>query len=352
MKGKLRYPKSAQMQFKEKDKEKVLDSIDESRQLNQRKQKLSKWKVASICSVAAMVLLMSLTYFSPSIEKVMANMPYISQIVEERENDLETKIEMRDAAVKVLKEYNLEWGGTGGTLEQKKITYEVIGHEATIKEEKEAILKAINEELNAQGFKGYEINIKPKSYYQNPDVTEAMEEKWEEYSRKSRQLKDRIEKELELNHFELMYPVDVQMNDKVNSIAVVVPKREERISQLKEILLSSSRDYGSFEVNIKQVEKKARAQEKKWNSEGIISDISRAFWKNEEFHVTGISHSFHPYPLTLTIRTSLEHGDTKSKEIADEIEKEIRDYIDLNENVKEDSYVLEILSEDNKRLNE
>lgn len=53
--------------------------------------------------------------------------------------------------------------------------------------------------------------------------------------------------------------------------------------------------------------------------------------ENKAFKVTGFSYSFHSLPLQIKIKTSLNSTDSEAKELAEEIESEITEFIQTHE---------------------
>jgi hypothetical protein len=76
--------------------------------------------------------------------------------------------------------------------------------------------------------------------------------------------------------------------------------------------------------------------------------------ENKDFKVTGFSYSFHPLPLQIKIKTSLDSGHPDAEKLAEEIENEITEFIQTHEKtaeVRNDPYELKIYGKDKKIMN-
>ena len=98
----------------------------------------------------------------------------------------------------------------------------------------------------------------------------------------------------------------------------------------------------------------AREQELRWGKNNIISILVGGLMANKEFKVSGFSYSFHPLPLQITIKTSVDSSDDEAKDLAKRIEDEINSFIqtdDITKEVRNDPYEITILSKDKKKIN-
>jgi hypothetical protein len=135
---------------------------------------------------------------------------------------------------------------------------------------------------------------------------------------------------------------------------IALPKTEKRVDQLKEQLKLLTKEYGEFRFRITSIDMAAREQELRWGRNGIISILFGGLSENKAFKVTGLSYSFHPLPLQMEVKISLKSTDPEAKQLAEEIENEITEFIQTHEKaaeVQNDPYELTILGKDKKKIN-
>jgi hypothetical protein len=126
------------------------------------------------------------------------------------------------------------------------------------------------------------------------------------------------------------------------------------VPELKEQLKLLTRDYGEFRYRKTSINMAAREQELRWGKNDIISILFGGLQENKAFKVTGLSYSFHPLPLQIEVKISLKSTDPEAKQIAEEIENEITDFIQTHEKaaeVRNDPYELSIVGKDKKKIN-
>lgn len=355
---KFQYPSKGSelehIRFTDKNKQNVLQQIKIAPLRNgSNKNKIGrsrKKKIYYSCLIAAalFVLFLSSAYFSPTMAKVAAKIPYFSLFIKQQEYKNEVMKVIDDVANKEkypLRSLNI-------SIPDKKITLSIHGSENQVKEMKAGVIKNINNALVAQDFGKFHIDIirdKSKDY----PVTELSPED-KKNMKDSQELEKKILEELKKNHFIMPFQPQVRINKMEKYIYVSIPKTEKRMTLLKNILDTASSKYGKFRYDIRKSDIKAREQELRWEKNNIIGIIVGGLMENKDFKVTGFSYSFHPLPLQIIVKTSIDSSDPDAKKLANRIENEINVFIKTDETTKEvrnDPYEITIISKDKKKIN-
>ncbi|OZU87122.1 hypothetical protein CIL03_18225 [Virgibacillus indicus] len=346
MKNKWKYPvKVEQMRFTEKNQQTVLNELDTPLQRNKSRKPIRN----GLTAAAIVLLLLGGALFVPSIENVVAKIPYISQFIKQEEQRMNQMDSILDEVNAVAEENGMKLRDL--RMDSKEMEVHLIG----LSGNNESITEQIQSKLDEAGFTGYDVKVVAYEEEEQEIETERSKEEIEQDSRDSEALKAALKERLEAQGYELMFPVSVRINN-VEGIYmnVIVPESEERLEQLKEIMKEEAKVYGDdYKLDVRQVQKIAREQEIRWQKTGAISNIGRALMEADNLHVNGFSYSFHPYPLEINVKTSLELDNPEAVEIAKEIHSEIDSFIQSDEETKtirDDQYNVKVLSKDKKEI--
>jgi hypothetical protein len=351
MEDKLKYPDEVMnLHFNEKHQQNVLNSLKGITEDPYRKK--SKFKKIAYSGIAAAVLFTIFIVsarFSPVMAKVVAQIPYFSQFIKQEE----FKFAIYHVISDVANKKGFELNQSQVDLPKKKITITVFGSKSEVNRIKSRIAKDMNKELKAQNFGEFKITVKREKLTK---VVVDDSPKVKQYMKDSEELQNKIITMLNENHYIMAFPPQVQINEIQKSIYVAVPKTEsnQRMKDIKNMLIATSKEYGEFKFRISKIDMKAREQEIRWGKNGIINIIAQGLMENKKFKVTGFSYSFHPLPLQITVKTSLKATNPEAKETANKIETEIKTFIQTDELTKEirnDPYELTVLSKDKKKIN-
>lgn len=339
------YPEEIKnLEFKKEHQDDVLSRLKEPVPIK-KKNKKKPW-IAAAC----ILLLFGGLMFTPAMEHVVAKIPYISQFLDQKEDRMERMEAFYEDVSHSIKKEGYQIRDIQFSWDDKEVIIEL----KNMDNDGSSVQKLVEEELADKGFNDYSVSVKPFKELEKvqSDVTE---EEIEEYQKNIEELEKKLTTRLENNDFELMFPVNVQMNPTQGVyINVIVPESEKRLHLLEEIMLEEGRKYAEEpDIDLRQVQKIAREQEVRWGKTGAVNDIAQAMMESEQFPVTGFSYSFHPYPLQIKIKTSLDQSSSRSKEIAEEIRREIDLFIqsgEKTESIREDRYEVHVLSKDKKEI--
>ncbi|MGR9050666.1 DUF4179 domain-containing protein [Halobacillus faecis] len=344
MNNRWKYPeKVQQMKFEEEQQKQVLDRLQHP-QARQKRTFGRFWMAAAV-----VLLLLGGLLFTPAMEHVVAKIPYISQFIEKEEDRMERMETFFNETTQSFEKEGYQIGNMQVSRDDKEVTVELI----EMSSGKEEIQTIVEEHLENNGFHDYAVSVKLfEERVQQSDVTE---EEMEQLYKNTKELEEKISTRLQEEDFELLFPLQVQMNPTQGLyINAIVSEAETRLNLLEDILLEEGGEYNEDpELDIRQVEKKAREQEIRWGETGAINDIAQAMMESEQYPVTGFASSFHPYPLQIKIKTSLDRSDRTSREIAEEIREEIDLFIQTGEKtapIRKDEYEVYVLSKDKKNI--
>lgn len=346
MKNNWTYPERVDhMRFTRKNQQKVLNEIDNPPQ----KRKSRKRFYGGLTTAVIVILLLGGAVFIPNIESVIAKIPYISQFIKDEEQRIDQVENFLDAINLVAEENGIKIGDLQIQMERKKVKVQVIG----LSDENKSIADQISSQLEKAGFTSFDVKV---SAYEEIEIkTERSKEEIEQDMQDSKTLKASLTKRLQAQGYELMFPVSVRINDREGIyMNVIVPKSEDRLGQLKEIMKEEAQAYGDeYKLDVRQVQKIAREQEKRWEETGALGDIGDALMEADHLPVTGFAYSFYPYPLQIKVKTSLDAGDPEASQVAEEIRTEIDLFIQSSERtqtIRDDRYNVVVLSKDKEKI--
>ncbi|MBM7690845.1 hypothetical protein JOC77_000248 [Peribacillus deserti] len=352
MEDKLKYPEDQGLRFNEKHKQNVLSAIKKGNVIHLKKPGSVKGRKIWYYTIAAASLFLAFiasSYFSPAMAKVAANIPYFSLFIKQEEYKYAIYAVLSDVVQdKKYDVYNMEV-----SVPDREITLTMIGPKDQFKNIKPDVIKNVNAELTAQNFGKYEITVKRVS----PDVREPAhdltpEEKQNE--QKSNELQAKVEEYLKKNKYLTPFPPQVRINKMEHYMYVSIAKTEKRKAELEQAVGDLSSPYGDkFKIDIRKSDMTARQQEIRWGKNNIIGILGSGLRENKEFKVRGFSYSFHPLPLQIEVKISLESYDPEARELAERIKSEIDTFIGTDEITKEvrnDPYEVTVIGKDKKKI--
>ena len=339
------HPKLNDLKFEEKHKQNVFEAIN-----HKEPRKTAKKKIAftGIAAAALLVIFIGSAYFSPTMAKVAAKIPYFSLFIKQEEY----KYALYDVISENLSQTEYDLRNMKVSVPKREITLSFGGSKEAVHNLKDELMPIINASLKANNFGTYDIEIiRDKTVYNRVQEDSPEVEK---YIKDSQELKQKVIEQLKKHKYEMAFPVQARINAIEKYIFVAIPKTETRMADLETLLRTTAQEYGDdFKLDIRTIDMDARTQEKRWEEAGIISILVGGLMENEEFKVTGFSYSFHPLPLQIKIKTSINSTDAKAKEHVERIEEEINTFIqtdELTKNVRNDPYELTILGKDKKQI--
>ncbi|MEO2076861.1 MAG: DUF4030 domain-containing protein [Bacillus sp. (in: firmicutes)] len=352
MKNNVKYPKSVfdELQFKDEHKRNVLNRIKSQAGQNSvvTKKRTSRKVIFSTVSAAAvLVILIGSANLSLGAAKVAAKIPYFHYFIQQEEY----KYAVAELIGDVANDKGYQLGSFDLSIPDKEVKLGLRYSKKDYESIKGHVEKNINKALIANNFGSFDIITKRERVI----VPEKEDPKVEKYTKDSQALEQQIIAYLKENHYEMPFPVQARINQFERFVYVAIPKTETRTDELKAFLDNTTALYGGkFKYRISKIDMKAREQELRWEKNNIISILVGGLMTNKEFKVSGFSYSFHPLPLQITIKTSVDSSDEDARSLAKRIEGEINSFIqtdDLTKEVRNDPYEITILSKDKKKIN-
>ncbi len=279
--------------------------------------------------------------------KVAAKIPYFSLFIKQEQY----KMALYDVIGDVINENKYDVNRLDVSVRDREIQIELLGSKEEVKSVKDKLIQKINRELVAQNFGRYDIEVK-RGELRHSTVQPTPEEN--EYIRKSMELEGKVLDLLEKDNYQPAFPIEVRINSMENFMYIALPNTEKRVQELKEKLKVLTKEYGEFKYRITSIDMAAREQELRWGKHEIISILFGGLMENKAFKVTGLSYSFHPLPLQIKVNISLKSTEPEAKQLAEEIENEITEFIQTHEKtteVRNDPYELTIYGKDKKIIN-
>lgn len=341
MSNKWKYPKGIdEIKFSKDRQKEVLHQLDHARFLSKKRNDKRPLLVVAI----SLLLLASLVMAS-DMQHVLANIPYISQFIEQQEERSERMEVLFDGINRTVQEEGYQIGNSQVNHNEKEIIIEIKNWSGNDDEMTRSLLENVRE----VGLKNFDLKVIP--YEEKQVKTDVTEEEMERYYKDSEELKASLKQRLKAEEFEPLFPVNVQINPTQGVyINVIVAETETRLTLLKQIMSEEGKKYGEKpKIDVRQVQRKAREQELRWEKTGAVNHIAQAMMESDEFPVTGFSYSFHPYPLQIKVKTSLKTSDKKAEKVAEEIKNEINLFIqtgDGTESIRKDEYDVNVLGKD------
>lgn len=337
------------MRFDEIHKTKVLEAIknlpEEERSAGS-KIVMKRWGYSTIAAAVLFLLLIGSTHVSLGMAKVAAKIPYFNLFIKQTEY----KYALYDVIGDVMNENKYDFNRLDVSIPDREIRIEILGTKEEVKAIKDEVAKSLNKELVAQNFGKYDIAVQRGELHEPIEPTpEEME-----YERKSMELQQKVADLLAKNNYQPAFPIEVRINSMENYMYIALPSTEKRVDELKEQLILLTKEYGEFKYRITSIDMAAREQELRWEKSGVLSILFGGLDENKAFKVTGLSYSFHPHPLQMKVKIALKSTDSEAKQLANEIENEITDFLQTHEmaaEVRNDPYELIILGKDKKQIN-
>ncbi|HYK73588.1 MAG TPA: DUF4030 domain-containing protein [Pseudoneobacillus sp.] len=355
MKNKMSYPDLKEIRFEEKHKQNVLKEVRKRSKIIELKVKpknrgRKRIVYSTIIAVTLFTIVILSSNLSVGVAKVTAKIPYLSLFIKQEEY----KYAVINLISQTIVENQYDPANLDISVPKREIKLALYGSEKEVKGLKNEVSENLNEALVANNFGKYKIRVSAEKDNREPYVVSPEEEK---YMQQMSELESKINDWLKQNNYESPFPTQVQINKVQNSIYVAIPKTEskERVAALKEKLAALSKPYGeSFKYRVSRIDMAAREQELRWGELGIVDIIGRGLMENKQFKVKTYSYSFHPLPLQLIIKTTVDSNDSDVKEVVEKIEKEIKYFMETDQRtktVRNDPYEIIIMSKDKKKIN-
>ncbi|GAA0607886.1 hypothetical protein GCM10009001_26540 [Virgibacillus siamensis] len=310
-------------------------------------------KVTYICSAAVIVfgLLVASAFISPTMAKVMANVPYLDQIIESMEQTENRKEDLQSFYKNVSETLagSDDYEGISGVsmstfFPTEPPTLLVRVEDKQYKNEYENEINDVIKELaETHNIDDVGVNIK----VWEPEISKK-DKKQMEHSRK---LLDITQNVLEQNGYSFsalgMDPRKHSISIEMEGQGQVSDKMKAEIGKLVHHAIDAkmNMDY-TIEVSGKS---KAEIRDENWQP--IFSTVMAEAHK-EYNAVTGFAYSFHPKPLEIILKTSLSQGEADKKK-AEKIATYAKQVVEVKRNklsVDKIPYEMIIRDKDQEKL--
>ncbi len=303
--------------------------------------KMSFIRRLTYTGVAVIILfcfLIGSAFISPAMAEVVSKIPYLSKIFHSEPMISIVMSELQKKGYKIA----------GVASISKNIYISVDENDAYIEENRNDIESIATEILKANQYNAYTVKVERQINNEVPEASgrdKALDESLE-----------KINKELTAQQFNIlsigfMYPSPNAK--KVNiEIGIDSNESEQRIEQIKEIVAVNLGDVGDYSIKIESRNLAERDKDAVWSQ--IIAAIYEGLNAKKKYQVTGIAYSFHPEPLEITIKTSINSSDKEVGAKVGNIEETINEFLntkEMKDKIAGEKYRIIIRSKDKKRIN-
>lgn len=282
-------------------------------------------------------LFVGTAFVSPTMAKVISNIPYLGLIFQSKSVDALIYDELQE------KGYNIR---TGISYEPEKIIeVSIEGSDDYYKEVKDDVEKIVNGILKSKGYDAYSVKV-------NKFVAKSDYVLNDEETKEKKLLENEVTKKLK----QLDYKFDmVQVDPTEKTIFINIVGSKEYYNSIQDAIektateVATAYKYKGYRINVTRVTVKVTKPDK---GAQIIPTITEGLLSKKEFKVTGVSYQ--SKPLSIIIKTSILSSDPTAKTLGTEIESMIVDFLtseEISSILENESYEIIVNSKDNKKIN-
>ncbi|MFQ3546192.1 DUF4030 domain-containing protein [Halobacillus rhizosphaerae] len=213
----------------------------------------------------------------------------------------------------------------------------------------QSLKKNITKILNENGLSNY----KPEIFHQikGTNMDFILEDTWESLQKVQRQsliIQNNVEHELARKGYKI-YSVQARPNPKEKFMSIEVLPSELRHKEIKEsaIRILEKMNFKGFTVKTYKADYLLSPG---WTK--VFTSINQGLIGVKKYKVNNVG--FSTSPLTLSVNTSLSSSNPDANKLAEEIKSTVKQFVqsdEVKENIQEDDYIINIYSEDGKRIN-
>ncbi|WP_106498213.1 DUF4030 domain-containing protein [Lentibacillus sp. Marseille-P4043] len=295
-------------------------------------------------------VLIGAAFVSPSVAKVLAQIPVLNSLFEK-----DSSSSLGSSIIDTLEELDYNIGGSFLDVREKTIGVSIKGSESYFNEVKGDVEQEIEGILHEKGLDAYHVEVgrEKENVSVENEISDEQRKKIEGYMKKSKNLENAILNELDKQNYDII-SAHVRINKIEKFIPLEIPVSETRVEEIKQIVnnIVEKKNLGDFKIKIYKIDPEKEEADRRWTP--VITTITEGLIGMEGLKVEGVGYSFYPSPLTLSIRTSIDSSDSNAKELGNEIERTVRQFIESNEVaeiVKDDPYKINVYNKDKEKIN-
>ncbi|MFF2875176.1 DUF4030 domain-containing protein [Gottfriedia sp. NPDC057991] len=292
----------------------------------------------SSAAVLMFGILVSSAFISPTMAEVVSKIPYLSLIFKSKSLDMIIWDKLNG------KSYKVSSVGVSYTP-KKSIQISLDGSDQYYDEVKNEVKKTVNEVLQSKGYDSYAIKITQQKDFKDYELNE--EEKKE---------KGLLESEVTKTLKQLKYTFDsvfVDPTEKSIFINIVGSKDyyKDVTKDVQKVAFETAKTnhYPGYKIKVTRVTVEISKSDK---GSLIVPVISEGLMSKKEFKVTGVGYK--SKPLKIIIRTSIKSSNPLAKNLGEEIETEINEFLkskDISSVLGDEKYEIIIYSKDKNKIN-
>jgi uncharacterized protein with GYD domain len=291
------------------------------------------------------------TFVSPTMSSILAKVPFLSNITASAPIEKVLTEELNERGYKVH--------GVDQAPYPKKIMYVAInGTQAYYEDNKDEILNEAEDILLAHNYDAFSVQTvkynREKELVTEEEMMENLSEETKQYVKESDILIEEIHQKFEESGFNTS-GFGVTHNEYDHNVTVDVPNTEKRTAEIEQTIqqIIDSNDFGEFDIKLNIFNKERRELESAIAT-SVIPPLHEGLRARKEFHTKGMAYSFHPLPLQIIVKTTIDSSDRDAKEIAKKIETNVEEFLNTEEIkkvMKNEPYKIIVRSSDQKKLN-
>ncbi|WP_075981783.1 DUF4030 domain-containing protein [Bacillus massilinigeriensis] len=306
-----------------------------------RKQSIGR-RLAYTGAVLAVLfgLFIGTTFFSPAMAEVAAKIPYLNKVFQLKPLNevLWEKLQAEGYKIETI----------GGSA--REISISIGGSDAYYNEVRGKVKEIAEGILESREYDAYKVKV-IKSIERMNEST-PISDRDQAIQDTMMEIQKELEK-LDVNVLAQGYGYSAP-NTKKFRVQIDVPNTETRDEVIKQIINQKfeEKNLSNYSIDIKKIDLVQRERESKWDR--VFPTIIEGLTAKKEYKVTGFAYSFHPAPLQIIIKTSIESTDKDAAERAAIIEETIEEFLhseEIKSEIEGEPYQIIIRSKDKKHIN-
>jgi len=300
----------------------------------------SGYKFIYFSSAAVLLLgiLIGTAFISPTMAEVVAKIPYLNLIFKSKSLDMIVWDKLNKQGYK-LSSVGINYSP------RKTINISLDGSDEYYNEVKTEVQKTVKEVLKSKGYDSYSIRITQQKDFKDYELN--VDEKKE---------KNLLESEVTKILKQSKYTFDsVFVDPTEKSIFINIVGQNDYYKEVKndvqKVALETAKTnhYPGYKIKVTRVTVEISKPDK---GSLIIPAISEGLMSKKEYKVTGVGYK--SKPLKIIIRTSIKSSDQSAKNLGEEIESEIIEFLkskDISSVLGDEEYEIIIYSKDKNKIN-
>ncbi len=321
------------LESKEKSKSFILSTQEKNGSV------IRRLTYSGLALIILFCLFIGSAFISPAMAEVASKIPYLNKIFHSDSIDLIIWRELEEQGYHI----------TGLGRNASHISVSIGGSEQYYQDVRKEVEEFIANILEEKEYDRYKIEVK-REIDRVPDTT--ISERDQAISNALTESYNHLIKS-QFNVLSHGYSYPSPNSDKV-IINLDIPNTEKRVEEIKKTINESlkAKNIDYYPIKINKIDLAQREKEDKWHK--IFPVINEGLTAKKEYKVTGFAYSFHPAPLQIIIKTSINTSDKDADEKVNTIEETINEFLsseEIQSKIGGEQYKIIIRGKDKQRIN-